>query len=61
MVKMLNTALANVSTYKFLGVDLDLSYENAVHNTYLKVNKKLFTLRKIRPGLLKSGGFCVNT
>ena len=23
--------------------------ENAVHNTYIKANKKLFTLRKIRP------------
>ena len=53
VVKMSNTALANVSTYKYLGVDLDrnLSYENAVHNTYLKANKKLFTLRKIRPYL----------
>ena len=50
---MSNTALANVPTYKYLGVDLDrnLSYENAVHNTYLKANKKLFTLRKIRPYL----------
>ena len=27
----------------------NLSYENAVHNTYIKANKKLFTLRKIRP------------
>ena len=53
VVKMSNTALANVSTYKYLGVDLDrnLSHENAVHNTYLKANKKLFTLRKIRPYL----------
>ena len=34
-----------------LGVDFDrnLSYENAVHNTYIKANKKLFTLRKIQP------------
>ena len=34
-----------------LGVDLhrNLTYENAVHNTYVKANKKLFTLRKIRP------------
>ena len=53
VVKMSNTALANVSTYKYLGADLDrnLSHENAVHNTYLKANKKLFTLRKIRPYL----------
>ena len=38
-------------TYKYLGVDLDknLSYEGAVHNTYVKANRKLYTLRKIRP------------
>ena len=50
-VKFSDTALSNVPTYKYLGVDLDrnLTYENAVHNTYLKANKKLFTLRKIRP------------
>ena len=49
---MSNTALANVPTYKYLGVDPDrnLSYENAVHNTYLK---KLFTLQKIRPFLIQ--------
>ena len=45
------TALSNVVSYKYLGVDIDrnLSYEEAVHNTYIKANKKLFTLRKIRP------------
>ena len=45
------TALSNVEAYKYLGVDIDkeLSYEQAVHNTYVKANKKLFTLRKIRP------------
>ena len=43
--------MSNVTSYKYLGVDLDndLSYEAAVHNTYIKANKKLFTLRKIRP------------
>ena len=43
--------LSNVTSYKYLGVDLDrnLTYESAVHNTYIKANKKLFTLRKIRP------------
>ena len=46
-----NALLSNVTSYKYLGVDLDndLSYEAAVHNTYIKANKKLFTLRKIRP------------
>ena len=45
------TTLSNVVSYKYLGVDLDkdLTYEQAVHNTYIKANKKLFTLRKIRP------------
>ena len=44
-------SLSNVATYKYLGVDLDrnLTYESAMHNTYIKANKKLFTLRKIRP------------
>ena len=43
--------LSNVKAYKYLGVDIDmnLTYESAVHNTYIKANKKLFTLRKIRP------------
>ena len=50
-VSFAGARLGNVSTYKYLGVDLDmyLSYENAVHNTYVKANRKLFTLRKIRP------------
>ena len=30
-------------------IDRKLLYEDAVHNTYAKANKKLFTLRKIRP------------
>ena len=50
-VNFAGASLANVSSYKYLGVDLDrnLTYENAAHNTYVKANKKLFTLRKIRP------------
>ena len=28
---------------------MNLSYENAVHNTYIKANNKLFTFRKIQP------------
>ena len=50
-VKFDGVSLSNVSSYKYLGVDLDrnFTYENAVHNTYIKANKKLFTLRKIRP------------
>ena len=46
-----DVSLSNVSSYKYLGADLDrnLSNQNAVHNTYIKANKKLFTLRKIRP------------
>ena len=28
---------------------MEISYDLAVHNTYIKTNKKLFTLRKIRP------------
>ena len=50
-VKFNNLPLSNVMIYKYLGIDLDrnLTYEAAVHNTYIKANKKLFTLRKIRP------------
>ena len=50
-VKFNNLPLSNVMAYKYLGIDLDrnLTYEAAVHNTYIKANKKLFTLRKIRP------------
>ena len=45
------TSLSNVVSDKYLVVDLDrdLTYEEAFHNTYIKANKKLFTLRKIRP------------
>ena len=43
-------ALNNVSMYKYLGVYLDntLKFEEAVNETYLKANRKLFTLRRIR-------------
>ena len=55
-VNFAGAMLGNVPTYKYLGVDLDrnLTYENAVHNTYVKANKKLFTLRKIRPYISQS-------
>ena len=50
-VNIAGSILANVSYYKYLGVDIDrkLSYEEAVHSTYVKANRKLFTLRRIRP------------
>ena len=43
-VNFAGAMLGNVPKYKYLGVDLDrnLTYENAVHNTYVKANKKLF-------------------
>ena len=42
--------------YKYLGVDIDnkLSYGDMVYNTYVKANKKLFTLRRIRPYVTQS-------
>ena len=45
------TALNNVSMYKYLGIHLDsaLTFEEAVNEAYLKANRKLYTLRKIRP------------
>ena len=48
-VRINDNALSNVTTYRYLGIDRDrnLTYRNAVHNTYLKANKKLFTLRKM--------------
>ena len=50
-VSIAGATLANVTSYKYLGIDVDrnLSYEESVHNTYVKANKKLFTMRKIRP------------
>ena len=37
-----DVSLSNVSSYKYLGVDLNrnLTGENAVHDTYIKANKK---------------------
>ena len=32
-----------------MDLDSKLSYADTVHNTYVKANRKLFTLRKIRP------------
>ena len=55
-----DVSLSNVSSYKHRGIDLDrnLSYENAVHNTYIKANKKLFTLRKIQPYITQRVSVC---
>ena len=46
--------LKDVSSYKYLGINLSsmLSFEQAVNNVYLKANKKLFKLKKIRPYLM---------
>ena len=51
VVNLVGETLSNVPSYRYLGVDLDynLTYEEAVNTAYLKANKKLFTLRKIRP------------
>ena len=35
-------------------MDKTLSYEDAVYNTYVKANRKLFTLRKIRLNITQS-------
>ena len=61
-VNFAGAMLGNVPTYKYLGVDLDrnLTYENAVHNTYVKANKKLFTLHKIRPYISQSTAALIN-
>ena len=50
-VDIAGTTLSNVVSYKYLGVDIDrkLMYSEVVHNTYVKANRKLFTLRRIRP------------
>ena len=48
--------LGNVKSYKYLGVSLDhpLSLEEAVNDAYLKANRKIFTLKKIRPYITSS-------
>ena len=51
VVNLVGETLSNVPSYRYLGVDLDynLTYEETVNTAYLKANKKLFTLRKVRP------------
>ena len=43
--------LSNVESYHYLGVCLNrkLSFDETVRDTYIKANKKLYTLRRIRP------------
>ena len=55
-VNFAGAILGKVPANKYLGVDLDrnMTYENAVHNTYVKANKNLFTLLKIRPYISQS-------
>ena len=49
-------------SYTYLGVDVDRnqSYQDAVHNTYVKANRKLFTLRKIRPCITQRGSALIH-
>ena len=44
-------ALNNVSRYTYLGVDIDytLSFDTMVDSIYMKANRKLYTLKLIRP------------
>ena len=50
-VNMNGKTLSNVVVYKYLGVNIDnkLSFEEAANDSYLKANRKLFSLKKIRP------------
>ena len=43
--------LNNLSSYKYLGVDIDqsLCFDSMVENTYNKANRKLYSLKNIRP------------
>ena len=49
-------------SHTYLGVDVDrnLSYQDAVHNAYVKANRKLFTLRKIRPCITQRGSALIH-
>ena len=46
-----NKPLSNVDKYTYLGVDIDysLSFESLVDSTYKKANRKVYTLKLIRP------------
>ena len=50
-IKILGKKLHNTKTYKYLGVDMDntLSFDAMVDNAYNKANRKLYTLKYIRP------------
>ena len=50
-IKIDGEYLGNVAIYRYLGIQLDgmMTFEDAVNDTYRKANKKLFTLRRIRP------------
>ena len=55
-VKVKNENLHNVKSYRYLGVDLDftLSFEAMVDNMYNKANRKLYTLKVVRPYISNS-------
>ena len=55
-VSINNTNLNNVDSYTYLGVDIDysLSFDTMVDNMYKKANRKLYTLKLIRPYITNS-------
>ena len=48
-VSIKGNALGNVKYYEYLRISLDysLSFEEAVNETYLKANRKIYTLNRI--------------
>ena len=55
-VSITSEHLHNVTTYKYLGVDLEhtLSFDTMIDATYNKANRKLYSLKNIRPYITNS-------
>ena len=55
-VKISSEQLHNVVNYKYLGVDLEqtLSFDTMIDTIYNKANRKLYSLKNIRPYITKS-------
>ena len=61
VVKILGQTLANVDTYKYLGVTLDrrLQFKTHLSNTYKILNHKLWLFRKIRNSLNQAASLMI--
>ena len=55
-IYIIHESLHNVATYRYLGIDLDqtLSFDSTVDSMYNKANRKLYSLKNIRPYITNS-------